>query len=85
MPLYEFYCPQCRKKFEELCRTSLDSVPCPRCAAAVSYTHLDVYKRQRHTQFTLTANVSCLCQTISVVHLWISEGNRVTVKVSCCN
>lgn len=33
MPLYEFYCPQCRKKFEELCRTSLDSVPCPRCAA----------------------------------------------------
>ncbi|HOB28782.1 MAG: zinc ribbon domain-containing protein [Dethiobacteria bacterium] len=33
MPLYEFYCPQCRKKFEELCRTALDSLPCPQCAA----------------------------------------------------
>ncbi len=33
MPLYEFYCPQCRKKFEELCRAALDSVPCPQCAA----------------------------------------------------
>jgi len=34
VPLYEFYCPQCRKKFEELCRTSQESVPCPHCAAA---------------------------------------------------
>lgn len=33
MPLYEFYCPQCRIKFEELCRASLASVPCPQCAA----------------------------------------------------
>jgi putative FmdB family regulatory protein len=33
MPLYEFFCPQCQKKFEELCRTSRESVPCPQCAA----------------------------------------------------
>lgn len=33
MPLYEFYCPQCRNKFEELCRASLESAPCPKCAA----------------------------------------------------
>lgn len=32
MPLYEFQCPRCGEKFEELCRASLDSLPCPRCA-----------------------------------------------------
>lgn len=33
MPLYEFYCPQCDKKFEELCRGATDRLPCPQCAA----------------------------------------------------
>ena len=33
MPLYEFYCPQCGKEFEELCRTSVENMPCPQCAA----------------------------------------------------
>ncbi|MGI6614955.1 MAG: zinc ribbon domain-containing protein [Dethiobacteria bacterium] len=32
MPLYEFYCPQCDKRFEELCRGTTENLPCPQCA-----------------------------------------------------
>lgn len=31
MPLYEFYCSECDKKVEELCSSSLKSLPCPSC------------------------------------------------------
>ena len=33
MPLYEFYCPQCNRKFEELCAASREQLPCPACSA----------------------------------------------------
>ena len=33
MPLYEFYCPQCKTKFEELCAASRETLSCPECAA----------------------------------------------------
>jgi putative FmdB family regulatory protein len=32
VPLYEFYCPRCKKGFEELCRDSTEQLPCPQCA-----------------------------------------------------
>lgn len=31
MPLYEFYCPECQKKFEKLCRSLVDKYDCPAC------------------------------------------------------
>ncbi|HED23687.1 MAG TPA: zinc ribbon domain-containing protein [Firmicutes bacterium] len=31
MPLYEFYCSECGKKFEELCSSSVKKVRCPSC------------------------------------------------------
>jgi putative FmdB family regulatory protein len=31
MPLYEFYCSRCDKKFEELCSSSVKKVCCPDC------------------------------------------------------
>ncbi|MDY6827671.1 MAG: zinc ribbon domain-containing protein [Bacillota bacterium] len=31
MPLYEFYCSQCNKKFEELCNSSVKNTRCPDC------------------------------------------------------
>ena len=31
MPLYEFYCSECQKKFEELCGSEIKSAACPEC------------------------------------------------------
>lgn len=31
MPLYEFKCPGCREKFEQLCQSGSDSFTCPTC------------------------------------------------------
>ncbi len=31
MPLYEFYCPKCDRKFEELCSSMHNNMPCPSC------------------------------------------------------
>ncbi len=33
MPLYEFVCTNCREKFENLCRSEVDSLSCPSCGA----------------------------------------------------
>ena len=33
MPLYDFYCPQCDKTFEELASPG-ETPPCPHCGAA---------------------------------------------------
>lgn len=33
MPMYEFVCDQCGKKFEELCRSSDTEVKCPQCGS----------------------------------------------------
>jgi len=35
MPIYEFRCEACEYTFEELCRSSIESVPCPKCEGAV--------------------------------------------------
>lgn len=35
MPIYEFHCEPCSHTFEELCRSSTESVACPRCAGEV--------------------------------------------------
>jgi putative FmdB family regulatory protein len=32
MPVYEFLCPVCRERFEELAAVGTDSAPCPACA-----------------------------------------------------
>ncbi|NLY91686.1 MAG: zinc ribbon domain-containing protein [Firmicutes bacterium] len=34
MPIYEFRCPECEHKFEELCKSSAEEVPCPKCGSA---------------------------------------------------
>lgn len=33
MPIYEYYCPNCKEKFEKLCRFSQvnDGADCPKC------------------------------------------------------
>jgi len=31
LPLYEFYCPVCQKKHEELCSSTVSSMNCPSC------------------------------------------------------
>lgn len=31
VPLYEFYCSKCEKKFEELCGSDTRTAPCPQC------------------------------------------------------
>ncbi len=33
MPLYDFYCEQCAKSFEEICSTE-DTPPCPICGSS---------------------------------------------------
>ncbi|HHT49403.1 MAG TPA: zinc ribbon domain-containing protein [Firmicutes bacterium] len=33
MPIYEFSCPECKHKFEELCKCNTESIPCPKCGA----------------------------------------------------
>ena len=32
MPVYEFLCPACGERFEELAEVGTDSAPCPACA-----------------------------------------------------
>ena len=34
MPVYEFECEECGKRFEELTSSDTRSLPCPRCASA---------------------------------------------------
>lgn len=31
MPVYEYYCPDCKAEFEELQRQGSPPVPCPKC------------------------------------------------------
>lgn len=33
MPIYEYYCPECKEKFEKLCRFSQadEAAACPKC------------------------------------------------------
>jgi putative FmdB family regulatory protein len=33
MPLYEFYCEKCGKKFEELCRSGVTTIQCGSCGS----------------------------------------------------
>ncbi len=35
MPIYEFRCEACELTFEDLCRSSTESVPCPKCQGEV--------------------------------------------------
>jgi putative FmdB family regulatory protein len=34
MPIYEFLCPECGDRFEELTSAGTDSAECPRCGSA---------------------------------------------------
>ena len=34
MPLYEFECPQCQARFEELVAPGTEAAPCPSCSFA---------------------------------------------------
>lgn len=31
MPLYEFVCKKCNKKFEEICKVGINTAKCPKC------------------------------------------------------
>ena len=31
MPIYEFFCTDCNEKYEELCSSLQNSLPCPSC------------------------------------------------------
>lgn len=33
MPIYEFTCPECKSKFEELCKAGTEGIPCPKCGS----------------------------------------------------
>ncbi|NLW60141.1 MAG: zinc ribbon domain-containing protein [Firmicutes bacterium] len=33
MPIYEFKCPECAHKFEELCKSHTEEIACPKCGA----------------------------------------------------
>ncbi|HHW11969.1 MAG TPA: zinc ribbon domain-containing protein [Firmicutes bacterium] len=33
MPIYEFKCAECAHKFEELCKSFMEKVPCPKCGS----------------------------------------------------
>jgi putative FmdB family regulatory protein len=35
MPIYEFRCEKCKYTFEDLVRSSTESVPCPKCEGKV--------------------------------------------------
>ncbi|HAH96864.1 MAG TPA: FmdB family transcriptional regulator [Firmicutes bacterium] len=44
MPLYEFICASCGKKFEELCRTSEQTdVRCPACGSEKAARQLSAF------------------------------------------
>jgi putative FmdB family regulatory protein len=36
MPMFDFYCPRCQTRFEELVADGQTSPPCPRCGAGLA-------------------------------------------------
>lgn len=34
MPMYDFLCPRCGEKFEELVQSRQEDAPCPKCGAS---------------------------------------------------
>ncbi|UCG81710.1 MAG: zinc ribbon domain-containing protein [Desulfobacterales bacterium] len=65
MPLYEFWCPKCKKEFELIVFSSdKGSIKCPKCGASKPERRLSVFSSKISTKGVGTS-LSSLCATPS--------------------
>ncbi len=58
MPLYEFYCSQCQKKYEELCSSLVEQIDCPECSNKANKV-FSAFQMGRSSTGSGTAPSSC--------------------------
>lgn len=58
MPIYEFFCSDCNKKFEELCSSVASERKCPSCGKDAAKV-LSLFRTARSTTGGGTTSSSC--------------------------
>jgi putative FmdB family regulatory protein len=59
MPIYEFYCNQCKNEFEKLVFNASEKIVCPQCKSKKVHRMMSSFAFSSGGKFNSTASSSC--------------------------